>query len=254
MKAFFDDLRRAREAKKLTITDIADATLISAKHLEAIEHGNTSILPQPYVRAFIREYAAAIGLDPQETIRKYDAALARQSPAPLAPERPPIVPSGGMRTRTALFSPRNATIAAGAVLVVTAVILIWNLAAPGESPPTQEIPFQKVVKEHEQRTAPPPPREPLRRPVPADSLTLFASVTDTVWAAIVVDSLPPREYLFRPGNRASWRAHDRFVVTLGNAGGIQFTLNKKPLGALGKRGSVLHNVTITRQHLNSPPP
>ena len=54
MKTFFAELRKAREGKKMSLADISDATLINAKYLEAIEQGNTSILPQAYVRAFIR--------------------------------------------------------------------------------------------------------------------------------------------------------------------------------------------------------
>ena len=54
MNVFFQELKRAREAKRLSLADIADRTLINIRHLEAIERGDTSILPETYVRAFIR--------------------------------------------------------------------------------------------------------------------------------------------------------------------------------------------------------
>jgi hypothetical protein len=60
------------------------------------------------------------------------------------------------------------------------------------------------------------------------------------------------DYLFRPGNRHQWKAHDRFTVTIGNAGGVQFHLNARDLGALGKRGAVLREVELTRESLTSP--
>lgn len=254
MKTFFAELRKAREGKKMSLADISDATLINVKFLEAIEQGNTSILPQAYVRAFIREYSSAVGLDPAEIMNRFDEVIARGAvvqPAVGGPRlsRPPAPGAAAAWESHQLLTARNATIAAAAVIVVLAAILIANMVTPQAAPPAPEIPFQSVVKEHERRNAPPPTQILQHSAPPIDSLTLFAAVTDTVWAAIAIDSLPPREYLFRPGNKASWRARDRFILTLGNAGGIQFTLNKKVLGVLGRRGSVVHNLPITRQHL-----
>jgi len=51
---------------------VAVQTRISLKFLEALEAGNFEILPETYIRAFIRDYAKAIGLDPDETIRRFD--------------------------------------------------------------------------------------------------------------------------------------------------------------------------------------
>jgi len=72
MNIFFQELKRAREEKRVSLADIADRTLINIKHLEAIERGDTAILPEAYVRAFIREYATAIGLDGDETLQRFD--------------------------------------------------------------------------------------------------------------------------------------------------------------------------------------
>jgi hypothetical protein len=47
----------------------------------------------------------------------------------------------------------------------------------------------------------------------------------------------------------AWKARDKFAVTLGNAGAMEFTLNKKKVGTLGKRGSVVRNVELNRKTL-----
>jgi hypothetical protein len=88
---------------------------------------------------------------------------------------------------------------------------------------------------------------------PGDSLVLKALAIDSVWVQVVVDGLPPADYLFPPNASKQWKAKDRFALTLGNAGGIRFRLNTRDLGALGKPGSVLRNVELTRQTLTSPP-
>jgi hypothetical protein len=83
-------------------------------------------------------------------------------------------------------------------------------------------------------------------PQPRDSLLLSAVTTDTVWVHLVIDGLAPRDYIFKPNMKMSWKALNRFSVTLGNAGAIQFTLNKKNLGTLGLPGRVVRNVELTR--------
>ena len=73
-----------------------------------------------------------------------------------------------------------------------------------------------------------------------------------MWLTIVRDDLPPLEYLFPPNSRASWKARDRFLLTLGNAAAIEFTLNQKPIGTLGKAGAVIRNYEISRKMISQP--
>jgi cytoskeletal protein RodZ len=252
MNIFFQELKRAREEKRVSLADIADRTLINIKHLEAIERGNTSILPEAYVRAFIREYAVAIGLDGPETLRRFDEIRRAEEAAARPGERvPPPPPQPAKRPAFSLepasfMTPRMATIGVTVVVIAVAAIFAWNLFSPGTTAPPIEIPFQNVVKEQEEQSATAHPAPP-PAPRPADSLTLFASVSDTVWMTITVDSLPAREYIFHAGAKPSWRAGNRFLVTLGNAGAVSFTLDKRQLGTLGRRGNVVRNVPLTRQ-------
>jgi len=250
MNVFFQELKRAREEKRVSLADIADRTLINIKHLEAIERGNTAILPDAYVRAFIREYAVAIGLDGDETLRRFDerrrasdetARPRERSQAPAPAKRP----SFSLEPSTFL-TPRMATIGATVAIVGIAAILAWNLFSPGTTTPATEIPFQNIVTEQEEQSAAdhPAPPPPARR---ADSLTLSASVSDTVWMTITVDSLPPREYIFHPGAKPAWKAGNGFLVTLGNAGAVSFALDRKQIGTLGRRGNVVRNVPLNRQ-------
>jgi transcriptional regulator with XRE-family HTH domain len=63
-------LRRARQARGLTLQDVADRTKLSPRILLTIEAGDFGALP-PGVqgRAHIRAYAVAVGLDPEEVLR-----------------------------------------------------------------------------------------------------------------------------------------------------------------------------------------
>jgi cytoskeletal protein RodZ len=51
-----EELHKAREAQNISLDDLTAATRISKKFLKAIEDGDFSLLPQIYIRAFIRDY------------------------------------------------------------------------------------------------------------------------------------------------------------------------------------------------------
>ena len=70
-------LRRERELRRITLDDVAENTKISRRYLEAIEEDQYDRLPgEAFVRGFIRSYVKYIGLDPTETMLRYDQARA----------------------------------------------------------------------------------------------------------------------------------------------------------------------------------
>ncbi|MCX7985209.1 MAG: helix-turn-helix domain-containing protein, partial [Bacteroidetes bacterium] len=72
-----NELRQHRLAKNISLSAISAATRINSKFLHALEEGNFSILPQTYIRAFLREYAVAVGADSNDILSKYNEALQR---------------------------------------------------------------------------------------------------------------------------------------------------------------------------------
>src|SRR6478752_5770266 len=66
---FGSKLREARERKGVSLREIANATKISVRALEALERNDISHLPGGiFSRSFVRAYAAEAGLDPDETL------------------------------------------------------------------------------------------------------------------------------------------------------------------------------------------
>jgi cytoskeletal protein RodZ len=65
-------LKKARMEKSLSLDDLQNSTKIQKRYLEAIEQGDYKTLPGSfYVRAFIKSYAEAVGLEPSEVLRLY---------------------------------------------------------------------------------------------------------------------------------------------------------------------------------------
>ena len=68
MEDFGGKLRQARERRGISLRQIAASTKISAAALEALERNDISRLPGGiFSRAFVRSYAAEVGLDPDAT-------------------------------------------------------------------------------------------------------------------------------------------------------------------------------------------
>lgn len=72
MTGLGDRLREARTAKGFTLDDLQSITKIQKRYLSGIENEDYSMMPGSfYVRAFIKQYAEAVGLDPDEMLALY---------------------------------------------------------------------------------------------------------------------------------------------------------------------------------------
>jgi transcriptional regulator with XRE-family HTH domain len=69
---FGSQLRRERERRKVTLASVAESTKINKSLLAALERGDPSRWPSGiYRRAFLREYAAAVGLPSESMITEF---------------------------------------------------------------------------------------------------------------------------------------------------------------------------------------
>ena len=85
-------LRQHREAKNMSIEEIARATRVPMSSVERIESDQFDELPgEVFVRGFLKSYARAVDLDPDEVLARYTASrrIAWVTPLPIAsPARP----------------------------------------------------------------------------------------------------------------------------------------------------------------------
>ena len=72
MGSFGEDLKKAREAKGVTIEAIAAATKITTRYLQAVEREEFDRLPGGVFRkSMVRSYARAAGLDEDKWVARY---------------------------------------------------------------------------------------------------------------------------------------------------------------------------------------
>jgi len=67
-------LKEIRESKKITIEEIAEETKIQKRYLIALEEENFEELPgEAYIKGFLKNYAAALGVAEGEIIKRYNS-------------------------------------------------------------------------------------------------------------------------------------------------------------------------------------
>jgi cytoskeleton protein RodZ len=71
------NLRKARQAKGLEISQISSSLKISKRHLEAIEESDVKALPQGevYLIGYTRDYAAYLGLNSGQCVAKLKSEI-----------------------------------------------------------------------------------------------------------------------------------------------------------------------------------
>ena len=75
MASLGQELKEAREARNISIEEIASATKIVSRYLEALEDDHLDIMPGAFfIKGIIRAYSLSIGLDAEEVLAKYRAA------------------------------------------------------------------------------------------------------------------------------------------------------------------------------------
>jgi cytoskeletal protein RodZ len=112
-------LRAAREAKGLSLEDLAAQTRIPQRHLASIETGDWENLPAPtYTIGFAKNYAAAVGLDRTEIGNQLREEMGGQRFASNAADV--FEPADPRRTM-----PKSLVIGAIAAVFVLIVLMTW---------------------------------------------------------------------------------------------------------------------------------
>jgi cytoskeleton protein RodZ len=125
------ELRAARERLGWDLPDLAASLRIRESYLEAIEDGRIGDLPgTTYALGFLRSYASALGLQPEEVARRFRAA-AQEVNRKTELTFPAPVPQRG--------APAGALVLLGVVVAAVAYIG-WYQFSGNERTPVQTIP------------------------------------------------------------------------------------------------------------------
>jgi cytoskeleton protein RodZ len=149
-----DRLRAAREAKGLSLEEVASQTRIPLRHLQSLEQGDWSRLPAPtYTIGFAKSYASAVGLDRNEVAEDLRAEMGGLRPDSANAEV--FQPADPGRTM-----PKWLVLAAIGGIVLVVILLSWlnERSLQGDPAPTEvastEAPQQGAQAPAEQTPQP----------------------------------------------------------------------------------------------------
>jgi transcriptional regulator with XRE-family HTH domain len=235
-------LRRAREARGMSLDDVAGQTRIPMRHLQHIENEDWDALPAPtYAIGFARNYANAVGLDGPaiaSELRDSIGGPRRRAPPPeyYEPADPARVP------------PRSIVIAALVLAVLLGgAYMIWRTMGGAGEETTLAVP--------EPATGPAPGQNqaaaaPAPEALAGQRVTLTAS--GAVWVSITDAEGGAR--LFQ-NNLAAGQTYEvpagarRPVITTARPQLLRASAGGRDLGALGAEERLIRNVSLLPQDL-----
>ena len=238
-------LKRERELRNISLREVAKITKVRENLLRAIEEDQYHLLPSTtYVKGFLLAYVKYIGLDPNDIILRYESVL-KGEPVPSL-EAPP--------KKRILWNKKHLWIIGG----IIAVSLIASYFLYPSKPPIEFISLKPEVEKN--LPSPPPPQiAGTTSTIEEKPLLLQFKAIEEAWVRIQVDGQLKQEMTLKPGEEGSHQALKQIHLSTGNVGGLDLTLNGKPLGKFGKSGEIvtlifsLQGIKTVRHEKPKPP-
>jgi len=275
-------LRQRREELGIDLAQAQTDTRIRVQYLQALEAEEFAALPNPVVgRGFLRNYATYLTLDTQDALDRFtrrsgtapaaDVALEAELPSGAGPFHPVLLhkaasprpnwllPVGLLVAVVAALSllawwgyptiadwvssqrlnaKPNPTVRATAPVVAIASRTSTRPATPTTATGAQPTPTVQLTWTPTSRPSPSPtPSQPVYT-----GIFLELVFTDTSWIQVTVDGVREFQGELETGTYRSWYGEEKIELRVGNAGGVEVTINGQKLGALGRPGEVADQV------------
>jgi cytoskeleton protein RodZ len=223
---FGSKLRDARERKGVSLRDIANATKISVRALEALERNDISHLPGGiFSRSFVRAYAVQAGLDPDETVSDFVRQFPHDSVIAGHAASSPIDDSDDESNRR---TARVVLRLVGLTVPVAALIFYFGMANRRAS--SVEAERLTVASAHGETVAAP--------------ISVEVTALGPCLLTAGVDNQPLADARLEAGARQSFTAQTELTLTVSDPAAVQLTINGQRARTLGADG-VITTVRLT---------
>jgi cytoskeletal protein RodZ len=240
MSALGEEFRSAREARGVTLSEVAEQIHIRSVYLNAIENEEWSAIGAPvYVRGFIRTYARFLGLDAEDAVGRFnEAAPAERSTSSASVSLDEREGSG-----VSIWAVLGTLVALA--LVVFVAYEYWQYAhGGGRNVPVAAAstsPQPAAPATGSQTPAPAasgvPPAQP-SAPAAVARHQIAIRLTQRSWLRVTVDGSTQLEGIYPAGTSRTFTGSVA-DVRAGNAGGVTVALNGRPPVSMGKDGDVV---------------
>ena len=226
-------LQSIRLEKKISLEAVAAQTRIGLGNLILVEQENHEQLPAGvFVKGFLRSYAAAIGADGDEAVRRYESRL--------------NVVQKIAESEASIGKPVNKlwwklTLALSLLVCIIAlsIYFVSYFSPPGSeepSAPKSSIAAESSVAGKSEETA----NAAAETGKPGSGkLILQITALENTWVKVIIDEKESTEYNLKTGDTIQLEAKIGYNLLIGNATGLQLKLNEKPISIPGESGQVV---------------
>jgi cytoskeleton protein RodZ len=232
-------LAAARESAGLTLEDVAAKTRIRRTLILGMENDNFSACGGDfYARGHLRTVATAVGLDPAPLLAEFDAERPAAAPARATDVFEPEINAPAERR-----GPNwTAAMAAALVLVVGFGIVHAFTGSDKDNARVSNAAGSSSAPASRPSKASPSPSTDDGSAVaqaPRGKVTVVVKATDRSWVQVTTNTGQELfQGLLQDGQQKSFADKTRLKLVIGNAGGVDLTVNGSEIGAPGKRGQV----------------
>lgn len=264
MPTLGQELKRLREERGINLHQIADATHIGVRFLQAIENDSYDILPGGiFNRAFVRKFAKYVGLDEEQALALYERQLEEM---------------GGEESPRASYlradefeekQPGNSWLLSGIMFLLLCAgawaaaqyfkgqqqhnannggALTLSSPTPEPSPtPTPDTSAAPAAPEASPATTTTPP--------PNGLLIQLTATTSECWISVKPDGLNTEQALLQAGETKEFTANEKVLMNLGNYPALSIKVNGRPLNpdklAPNRTSVIVKNVVITKDNFQA---
>ena len=236
--------RTARVSQGLTIGQMSTVIRIPEEALRDLEEDRfDQMSPLVFAKGKVRSYARALRLDEEHCVRlfaEYAGSFSKKTEKQslMFPINPLVEVKHKSKLRRYLL------------IILVGVLLLVLLQVSTPQPSIAPHDRTGAVSESNERADANAGRfTSLSSPVrvagsdDAPSVLELRASAET-WARVHFDDGESREVLLQAGERVQWRSHDRFLLTLGNAGAVEILLNGRRQGPFGGIGVVVRDIEL----------
>ena len=253
-------LRSARIRQKLEVSELAERIKVNPKYLEAMEADDWQRLPGGFFyKSFVRQYANALGIDPDEIEQALSAVPIQEEPMPMpGPEDQKL----RSLPRLGVQPPWHAIGRLGPSLAMLIAVLVgcsvfyswWHRIQAHESSvaaaKSRTVETRSVTPQASETPAPKPETSAAssqtpQQPASADGVHITLAATEDTWVHVTADGRTVFDGVIRGQQSRNVESKQNMRVLIGNAGGLQIEWNGRQLESFGKRGEV-RDVMFTR--------
>jgi len=247
----FEQLKKIRLDKNISLQTISRDSRIQVQYLEALEAGEFEKIPVVYDKLFFQTYLSYLNLENADEYLAAFKALRKEVYHPT-----PTTTIQRIKTTDAKGHPyinlKTLFIAGPAVLIIFILgFMAWNSEIVGNNTPkkVKELPVRQVVQsiEAKQEALADSIELVTKRQKIADRVLVKINAIERTWIRYIKDGTDTTEYMLQEGNNIEIDADSTLHFLVGNAAGVKFTINGEEKGLMGKKGEVISYLKITKK-------